>query len=96
MVKYALDEVTRHIELNGFEKVMLWEEISEIIFERIGLPISSTFTGVVDGQLAYIFESRKRFNGRAYYMVIKASGEILKGLGVPPNASGQLILSATR
>lgn len=96
MVRFGLDQVNSRLNLTGFQKAMLWEEVSDVIRERIGLPTSTTYTGIVEGQIAYIFESRKRFNGQAYFLVVKASGQVLTGLSLPVGPTHEIHLHQVR
>jgi hypothetical protein len=83
MVRVALDRTLAAPLADGRARAMLWEELVARIDRRLERPVSKSFRGVVDGGDVFVFQGMRRFEGRAYLLVIEPSGAVYSGLVAP-------------
>lgn len=83
MVKAAIGLVGKATALSAVQKAVYWEELAAIIQTHVGKPVSQSFHGLFGGQSIYVFQGLKRFEGKAYILVMLPSGEVRTGRAEP-------------
>lgn len=88
MVALTMDSVCAAEKLTGAQKAAYWEELCAVIEAKIGRPVSQSHRGVHEGKEIYIFQGRKRFEGKAYVLVVLEDGSVFSGRGEPIDELG--------
>lgn len=79
LVKAAMDRTVQTMGLTPLQRAVLWEELTSLIQQRLGRPVSTGFRGHHRGNEIYVFQGFRRFNGKVYVLVILEDGRLLTG-----------------